>query len=407
MSNQYDELYARSIGDPDAFWADVANAVDWYKPWDIVLDDRRAPFYRWFVGGQMNTCFNAVDRHVQRGRGDQLALIYDSPVTGVTRAFTYRDLHTLVARFAGALRQLGVEKGDRVLIFMPNVPEAVVSMLACARLGAIHSVVFGGFAANELAVRIDDAAPKVIVWASCGVEPGRVVSYKPLVDGALALASHQPISCVVLQRSEEPAPLEPGRDREWQTLMHDAPLVDECVRVAATDPLYILYTSGTTGRPKGVVRDNGGHAVALTWSMRHIYGVEPGDVYWAASDVGWVVGHSYIVYAPLFHGCTTVLYEGKPIGTPDAGAFWRVISQHRVKVLFTAPTAFRAIKRADPRGEFVGRYDLSSFKALFLAGERADPDTIQWAEQRLGIPVLDHWWQTETGWAICANPLGL
>jgi propionyl-CoA synthetase len=407
MSSAYDELYARSISDPDAFWAEAAKAVDWHKPWDAVLDDRRAPLHRWFVGGRLNTCFNAVDRHIQRGRGDQLALIYDSPITGETRTFTYRELRDQVARFAGVLRQLGVEEGDRVLIFMPNVPEAVISMLACARLGAIHSVVFGGFAAKELAVRIDDAAPKVIVWASCGIEPGRVVPYKPLLDGALGAASHQPTSCVVLQRSAEPAPLKPGRDHEWQALMRGAQSVDECVPVAATDPLYILYTSGTTGRPKGVVRDNGGHAVALTWSMRHIYGVEPGDVYWAASDVGWVVGHSYIVYAPLFHGCTTVLYEGKPIGTPDAGAFWRVISQHRVKVLFTAPTAFRAIKRADPRGELVARYDLSSFTALFLAGERADPDTIQWAEQRLGVPVLDHWWQTETGWAICANPLGV
>ena len=407
MSRPYDDVYARSISDPETFWAEVAKAVDWYKPWDTVLDDRGAPFYRWFVGGQMNSCFNAVDRHIQRGRGDQLALIYDSPVTGVIRRLTYRELLDQVARFAGALRHLGVVKGDRILIFMPNVPEAVVAMLACARLGAIHSVVFGGFAANELAVRIEDAKPKVIVWASCGIEPGRVIPYKPLLDGALDAATHQPACSVVLQRAAGEAALEPGRDHDWQTLMRSAEPVTECVPVAATDPLYILYTSGTTGRPKGVVRDNGGHAVALTWSMRHIYGVEPGDVYWAASDVGWVVGHSYIVYAPLFHGCTTVLYEGKPIGTPDAGAFWRVISQHRVNVLFTAPTAFRAIKRADPHGAFVGKYDLSSFKALFLAGERADPDTIHWAEQRLGVPVLDHWWQTETGWAICANPLGL
>jgi len=407
MRSAYDDVYARSIADPKAFWADVASGVDWYKPWDTVLDDRRPPFYRWFVGGQINTCFNAVDRHVDRGRGEQTALIYDSPVTGTTHSFTYRELRDQIARFAGVLRAVGVAKGDRVLIFMPNVPEAVISMLACARLGAVHSVVFGGFAAKELAVRIDDATPKVIVWASCGIEPGRVIPYKPLLDGALELASHQPECCVVLQRPAGEATPEPRRDRDWQTLMRDAQPVNECVAVAATDPLYILYTSGTTGRPKGVVRDNGGHAVALTWSMRSIYGVEPGDVYWAASDVGWVVGHSYIVYAPLFHGCTTVLYEGKPIGTPDAGAFWRVISQHRVKVLFTAPTAFRAIKRADPRGEFIVTYDLSSFKALFLAGERADPDTIHWAEQRLGVPVLDHWWQTETGWAICANPLGL
>ena len=372
-----------------------------------MLDSSRLPFYRWFPGGLINTCYCAVDRHAEGTRGEQLALIYDSPVTGVIRRFTYRELRDAVMRVAGALRTLGVSKGDRVLIFMPNTPEAVMTMLASARLGAVHSVVFGGFASRELAVRIDDAKPKVIVWASCGVEPGRVIAYKPLLDGALALASHRPAACLVLQRPMEEAALEPGRDHEWKAAIDAATPVDECVPVLASDPLYILYTSGTTGKPKGVVHDNGGHAVALTWSMKNVYAAEPGDVYWAASDLGWAVGHSYIVYGPLFHGCTTVLYEGKPVGTPDAGAFWRVISQHGVKILFTAPTAFRAIKRADPRGDFIGRYDLKGFRTLFLAGERADPATIQWAEQQLGVPVIDHWWQTETGWPICANPLGL
>jgi propionyl-CoA synthetase len=395
------------MSDPAGFWAEAAQRLHWHKPSDTVLDASRAPFYRWFSGGLLNTCYNALDRHADGERGDQLALIYDSPVTGVLRRFTYRELRDQVARFAGVLRHLGVSKGDRVLIFMPNTPEAVMAMLASARLGAVHSVVFGGFAPNELAIRIDDAKPKVIVWASCGIEPGRVIPYKPLLDGALKLAAYQPTSTVVLQRPMEEATLDPGRDREWHAAMSEAQPVRECVPVLATDPLYILYTSGTTGKPKGVVHDNGGYAVALTWSMRNVYGVEPGDVYWAASDIGWAVGHSYIVYGPLLHGCTTILYEGKPIGTPDPGAFWRVISQHGAKVLFTAPTAFRAIKRVDPRGEYVGRYDLSRFKTLFLAGERADPDTIQWAEERLGVPVIDHWWQTETGWAICANPVGL
>ena len=372
-----------------------------------MLDSSRLPFYRWFPGGLINTCYCAVDRHAEGTRGEQLALIYDSPVTGVIRRFTYRELRDAVMRVAGALRTLGVSKGDRVLIFMPNTPEAVMTMLASARLGAVHSVVFGGFASRELAVRIDDAKPKVIVWASCGVEPGRVIAYKPLLDGALALASHRPAACLVLQRPMEEAALEPGRDHEWKAAIDAATPVDECVPVLAIYQLYILYTSGTTGKPKGVVHDNGGHAVALTWSMKNVYAAEPGDVYWAASDLGWAVGHSYIVYGPLFHGCTTVLYEGKPVGTPDAGAFWRVISQHGVKILFTAPTAFRAIKRADPRGDFIGRYDLKGFRTLFLAGERADPATIQWAEQQLGVPVIDHWWQTETGWPICANPLGL
>jgi propionyl-CoA synthetase len=403
----YQVAYSHSLRDPDAFWAEAAEAVPWYRKWSAVLDRSHLPFYRWFPGGLLNTCACAVDRHADGARGDQLALIYDSPVTGVVRRFTYRELRDGVARVAGALRSLGISKGDRVLVFMPNTPEAVMTMLASARLGAVHSVVFGGFASNELAVRIDDARPKVIVWASCGIEPGRVIAYKPLLDGALKLASHRPDVCLLLQRSPREAALEPGRDLEWSGAMDKANPVSECVPVLATDPLYILYTSGTTGKPKGVVHDNGGHAVALTWSMLHIYGAEPGDVYWAASDLGWAVGHSYIVYGPLLNGCTTILYEGKPVGTPDAGAFWRVIAEHGVKILFTAPTAFRAIKRADPHGEFIRKYDLSRFRSLFLAGERADPDTIQWAEQRLGVPVIDHWWQTETGWPICANPVGL
>ena len=406
-TDAYDAVYVRSIRDPDAFWAEAAESVHWYQKWTHVLDRSHEPFFRWFSGGLINTCYCAVDRHANGPRRDQLALIYDSPLTGVIRRFTYRELCDEVARVAGALRNLGVSKGDRVLVFMPNTPEAVMTMLASARLGAVHSVVFGGFASNELAVRIDDARPKVIVWASCGIEPGRVIAYKPLLDGALEIASHRPDACLLMQRPVKEAALEPGRDVEWTAAMRDAEPVNECVPVLATDPLYILYTSGTTGKPKGVVHDNGGHAVALTWSMRNIYGAEPGDVYWAASDLGWAVGHSYIVYGPLFHGCTTILYEGKPVGTPDAGAFWRVIAQHGVKILFTAPTAFRAIKRADPQGDLIGKYDLSRFQTLFLAGERADPDTIQWAEQRLGVPVIDHWWQTETGWSICANPVGL
>jgi len=403
----YGAAYAQALRDPEAFWSDAAEAVDWQQKWASVLDRTRPPFYRWFSGGLLNTCYCAVDRHANGPRADQPALVYDSPVAGVIRRLTYRELRDGVSRVAGALRALGVAKGDRVLIFMPNTPEAVMTMLASARLGAVHSVVFGGFASRELAARIDDARPKVIVWASCGIEPGRVVAYKPLLDGALDLALHRPSGCLVLQRPMEEAALERGRDVEWNAAIENAAPVMECVPVLATDPLYILYTSGTTGKPKGVVHDNGGYAVALTWSMRHIYGAEPGDVYWAASDLGWAVGHSYIVYGPLLHGCTTVLYEGKPIGTPDAGAFWRVISQHRVKILFTAPTAFRAIKRADPEGKLIAQYDLSSFETLFLAGERADTNTIQWAEQRLGVPVVDHWWQTETGWPICANPVGL
>jgi propionyl-CoA synthetase len=402
----YQTAFERSLRDPTGFWGDAAESVHWYKKWDKVLDDSNKPFYRWFVGGQLNTCYNALDLHIDNGRGDQPALIYDSPVTNKIKTFSYRQLRDKVATFAGVLAAQGVAKGDRVIIYMPMVPQALVAMLACARLGAVHSVVFGGFAANELAVRINDAQPKVIVSASCGIEVKRVIPYKPLLDEAIKLARHKPQKCIILQRPMERAKLTPGRDLDWKEAMEVAK-PHECVPVAATDPLYILYTSGTTGEPKGVVRDNGGHVVALKWTMKNIYGVDPGDVYWAASDVGWVVGHSYIVYGPLFHGNTTVLYEGKPVGTPDAGAFWRVISQHKVKAMFTAPTAFRAIKKEDPNGEFIKKYDLSAFKTLFLAGERCDPDTLQWAENHLGVPVIDHWWQTETGWAICADCIGI
>jgi propionyl-CoA synthetase len=401
-----EEMYRHSLDDPEDFWADAAAAIDWLEPWERVLDDSRAPFSRWFAGGHLNTCHNALDRHVEGGRADQLALIYDSPVTGTTRTFTYRELRDAVARFAGALATRGVGRGDRVIVYMPMVPEAVISMLACARLGAIHSVVFGGFASNELASRIDDAKPKVVVSASCGIEPGRLVAYKPLLDAATAIVEAKPECCIVLQRPMLEADLDSDRDIDWQDAVAAAEPVG-CVSVEATDPLYILYTSGTTGQPKGIVRDNGGHAVALEWTMKHVYDVDPGEVYWAASDVGWVVGHSYIVYGPLFHGCTTVLYEGKPVGTPDAGAFWRVISEHDVCTLFTAPTAFRAIRQQDPDGTLIGRYDLSRFRALFLAGERCDPDTLGWAEEKLGVPVIDHWWQTETGWPIAANCLGV
>lgn len=406
MTETFDAMIRRSLDDPDGFWGEVAEGIDWDKNWDTVLDRSGAPFYRWFQGGQLNTCYNALDRHVNAGRGDQLAVIYDSPMTGRVERFTYGELRDLVARFAGALVNEGVTKGDRVIIYMPMVPQAVIAMLACARIGAVHSVVFGGFAANELAVRIDDAKPKVIVSASCGLEPGRTVAYKPLLDGAIDLAAHKPHRCIVFQRAEEVAPLTSGRDVDWNEAM-EAARPHDCVPVAATDPLYILYTSGTTGQPKGVVRDNGGHAVALRWSMGAIYGVEPGDVYWAASDIGWVVGHSYIVYGPLLNGNTTILFEGKPVGTPDAGVFWRVISDHNVKVMFTAPTAFRAIKREDPDARLIADYDLSGFESLFLAGERSDPDTLEWAERNLGVPVIDHWWQTETGWSICANCLGV
>jgi propionyl-CoA synthetase len=406
MTTNYPQIYAAWRADPEGYWAEQAEAIDWYKTWDRVLDDDNPPFYRWFPGGLVNTCHNAVDRHVDAGRGDQLALIHDSPITGSVAKLTYRDLRDRVARFAGALVSLGVAKGDRVIIYMPAVPEAVVAMLACARIGAVHSVVFGGFAAKELATRIDDCTPKVIVSASCGIEPNRVVAYKPLLDEAVRLAAHEPTNVVVFQREQCVASMQAGRDLDWAELMAKASAVD-CVPVGANDPLYILYTSGSTGRPKGVVRDNAGHMVALKWSMSGVYGVAPGECFWAASDVGWVVGHSYIVYAPLLHGCTTILFEGKPVGTPDAGVYWRVISEHKVAALFTAPTSFRAIRREDPDGALIQDYDLSGFRTLFLAGERADPDTVQWAEQKLKKPVIDHWWQTETAWAIAANCVGL
>ena len=405
MSTLYEQTLRRASDDPEGFWAEAADKVSWVRRWDRVLDDSNPPFYRWFAGAQVNTCYNAVDRHVEAGRGEQPAVIYDSPVTGTTATLTYADLQEQTARLAGVLRNLGVRTGDRVLIYMPMIPEAAVAMLACARIGAVHSVVFGGFAAKELATRIDDAKPRVVLAASCGIEIARIVEYKPLLDEAIALSTHRPAATVLLQRPQHSAALG-ASDHDWQEAMAAAQPAG-CVAVQATDPLYILYTSGTTGVPKGVVRDNGGHLVALAWSMSNVYGVAPGEVYWAASDIGWVVGHSYIVYAPLIHGCTTVLYEGKPVGTPNAGAFWRVIAEHGVSVLFTAPTAFRAIKREDPQGKLIGKFDLSSFRTLFLAGERADPDTVRWAEEKLGVPVIDHWWQTETGWPIAANCVGL
>ncbi|WPL15912.1 Acetyl-coenzyme A synthetase [Thiorhodovibrio winogradskyi] len=402
----YQDSYDLARTQPAVFWGQAAEAIDWNQPWERVLDDSNPPFYRWFSGGQLNTCHNAVDRHVAAGRGEQAAIIHDSPVTGTKARISYAELQDQVARCAGMLRDLGVTQGDRVILYMPMIPETLVGMLACARIGAVHSVVFGGFSARELATRIDDAKPKVILAGSCGIEPSRVVAYKPLLDAAIDQSSHKPERCVILQREQGPAELLPERDLDWaETVATASPA--ECVPVAATDPLYILYTSGTTGIPKGVVRDNGGHAVAMVWSMRHVYGMEPGEVFWAASDVGWVVGHSYIVYAPLLHGCTTVLYEGKPVGTPDAGAFWRVIEEHGVSVLFTAPTAFRAIKRDDPEAKHLGHYSLDKFRALFLAGERCDPNTLEWARDKLKVPVIDHWWQTETGWAIAANCLGL
>ncbi|MBT6501131.1 MAG: propionyl-CoA synthetase [Deltaproteobacteria bacterium] len=406
MTINYDETFKRSITNPDDFWGEAAENCHWYKRWDKVLDDSNKPLYRWFTGGETNTCYNALDFHIDNGRGEQNALIYDSPVTGVVETYTYSQLRDSVAKFAGLLASVGVSKGDRILIYMPMIAEAAIAMLACARIGAIHSVVFGGFAANELAVRIDDAKPKVVVSASCGIEITRVIPYKPLLDEAINISTHKPGNCIIFQRSQEKAGLVPERDIDWAEAMVTAN-PHECVPMLATDPAYILYTSGTTGVPKGVVRDIGGHIVALKWSMKGVYDINPGDVYWAASDIGWVVGHSYIVYAPLFQGCTTILYEGKPVGTPDAGAFWRVISDHKVNALFTAPTAFRAIKRDDPQGELLKTYDLSSLKTLFLAGERTDPDTLKWAENKLGIPVIDHWWQTETGWAIAANCMGV
>jgi propionyl-CoA synthetase len=403
---KYEDVFRKSIEDPEGFWGEAAQAIDWYKKWDKVLDDSNKPFYRWFSGGEMNTCHNALDRHVKNGRADQVALIYDSPVTGTIQKFTYAELLDLVARFAGGLKGLGVGKGDTVIIYMPMIPQAIVAMLACARLGAVHSVVFGGFAPHELAIRIDDAKPKVIISASGAIEGPRILEYKPMLDKAVELAKFKPDNCIIFQRHFLKAAMFMERDIDWEKLASGAEPAD-CVPVKATDPLYILYTSGTTGVPKGIVRDNGGHAVALSWSLENIYDTKPGEVYWAASDVGWVVGHSYIVYGPLLTGCTTVVYEGKPIGTPNPGAFWRVISQHGVKTMFTAPTAFRAIKREDPTGEYVKKYDLSCFKYLFLAGERLDPDTYHWAHKLLGKPVIDHWWQTETGWPITANCMGI
>ena len=403
----YRDTVARSLADPRAFWAEAAELVDWIRRPAEVLDESNPPFYRWFPGGRLNVCYNALDRHVVHGRADQTALIYDSPVTGTTRNYTYAELLDLVARFAGVLRDLGVQKGDRVVIYLPMVPEAVIAMLACARIGAVHSVVFGGFAPAELAARIEDAAPKVVVSASCGIEPTRVVPYKPMLDEAIARSAHTPDHCVILQREQLTAEMG-ERDLDWGRLMHpDAVAPAACVPVEATDPLYVLYTSGTTGKPKGIVRDSGGYAVALRWSMTHLYGVEPGETWLCGSDVGWVVGHSYIVYAPLLTGATTILFEGKPVGTPDAGAYWRMIEQHRAVAAFTAPTAIRAIKKQDPDAALVADYDLSSLRALFLAGERLDPDTWEWATEHLGVPVIDNWWQTETGWPIATNPLGL
>ena len=404
--SKFDEVYNRSLGDPEGFWSEAAEAIHWDKKWDTLIDDSNPPFYRWFVGAECNTCYNAVDRHVEEGRADQLAVIYDSPITGSKKMFTYRELQTEVAKCAGVLRKHGVGKGDPVIVYMPMVPEAVISMLACARLGAVHSVVFGGFAANELATRIDDCAPKVILSASCGIEPGRIITYKPLLDEAQEIAAHKVDACVILQREQQTCDLIDKHDYDWVSEMATATPAD-CVTVAATDPLYILYTSGTTGQPKGVVRDNGGHMVALKWSMKNIYNVNPSDVYWAASDVGWVVGHSYIVYAPLLNGNTTIVFEGKPVGTPDAGQFWRVIAEHNVSVMFTAPTAFRAIKKEDPKAELLQQYRMEKFHTLFLAGERTDSDTLHWAEDNLKVPVIDHWWQTETGWPIGANCMGI
>jgi propionyl-CoA synthetase len=405
----YAETYRRWQSDPQAFWAEAARDIDWVKPWNQVYA-KVDGLDRWFVGAECNTCWNAIDRHVAAGHGERTALIYDSPFTGRKARFTYAELLDEVATLAAVLTDLGIAKGDRVLIYMPMIPQAVFAMLSCARIGAVHSVVFGGFAPAELATRINDAKPKLIMSASCGLEPGRVIAYQPLVDKALELARHKPQVGLVWQRAELAAELTDGRDVDWASLVADARKNGrkaDCTAVKATDPLYILYTSGTTGQPKGVVRDNGGHMVALKWSMSNIYGIAPGETFWAASDVGWVVGHSYIVYAPLLHGATAVLFEGKPVGTPDAGTFWRMISEHGVKTLFTAPTAFRAIKKEDPEGNFIRKYDLTGFRTLFLAGERADPDTVKWAEDRLHVPVIDHWWQTETGWPIAANPVGL
>jgi propionyl-CoA synthetase len=408
--SRYPEIYARSLRDPEGFWGEQAEAIDWIEKPKKVFDKSAGIYGRWFVGGVCNTCWNAVDRHVKAGRGRQAAFIYDSPVSNTKRTITYAELLDEVKAFAAVLREFGVRQGDRVVLYMPMVPEALVAMLACARIGAIHSVVFGGFAPKELATRIDDAKPRLILTASCGIEPGRIVAYKPLLDEAIRMASSKPEAVILLQRPQAEAQMISGRDHDWASLraaaLRDGKTAD-CVPCAATDPLYILYTSGTTGIPKGVVRDHGGHMVALKWSMNGVYGIQPGETWWTASDIGWVVGHSYIVYAPLLHGCTSVVYEGKPVGTPDAGAFWRVISEHGAVALFTAPTAFRAIKKEDPQGKHVAGKNLSKFRALYLAGERADPDTIKWAENILKVPVIDHWWQTETGWAIAGNPMGL
>jgi propionyl-CoA synthetase len=406
VGDKYRAMHARSLKDADGFWAEQAGAIDWTKRWDKVLDGANPPFYRWYPGGELNACHNALDRHVERGRADQVALIYDSPITGTKKNFTYRELRDQVARLAGAIAAQGVGKGDRVIVYMPMIPEAVMAMLACARLGAVHSVVFGGFAANELATRIDDSAPKLVLTASCGIEPGRIVHYKPLLDHAIELARHKVPRCIVFQRPQAAAAMTKGRDLDWNEAVAAAK-PHGCVPVKATDPLYILYTSGTTGQPKGVVHDTGGYCVALHWTMKNLYGVEPGEVWWTASDVGWAVGHSYTVYGPLIYGATSILYEGKPVGTPDAGAFWRVIAEHKAVALFTAPTAFRAIKKEDPDGKLLKQYDLSKFRTLFLAGERGDPPTIQWAQKMLGVPIIDHWWQTETGWVICGNFVGL
>ncbi|MBF0586712.1 propionyl-CoA synthetase [Prosthecochloris sp. N3] len=406
MSLSYEKLYRQSIDHPEEFWANAAAQLHWYKPWDKVLDSSNPPFYRWFAGGKTNTCYNALDRHVDEGRGNDTAVIYDSPVTGAKERFTYREFRDHVALFAGALQSRGLRKGDRVIIYMPMIPEALIAMLACARIGAVHSVVFGGFASHELAVRIDDCKPKIIISASCGIERDKVIDYKKLLDTGIELAHFKPEICIIRQRPQHKAELNEERDLTWkQALLGSEPA--PCVPLESSDPLYILYTSGTTGRPKGVVRDNGGHMVALQWSMQHVYGVKPGETYWAASDVGWVVGHSYIVYGPLLNGNATIIFEGKPVGTPDPGVFWRIIEEYGVSVFFTAPTAFRAIKKEDPKGHYIRKYDLSAFRALFLAGERADPDTVKWAEQHLDVPVIDHWWQTETGWAIAANCQGI
>ena len=410
MTSRYAEVYEQWRSDPQAFWAEAAREIDWIKPPTRIFDPEGGVYGHWFPDATCNACFNALDRHVAAGRGDQPAIVYDSPVTGSKRQITYREMLNEVATLAAAMSEFGVVKGDRVIVYMPMIPEALVGMLACARIGAVHSVVFGGFAAKELATRIEDAEPKLILTASCGIEPGRIVEYKPLLDLAIGLSKHKPEACILFQRPQSTARMTPGRDHDWRDVVEAARVGGKqapCVEVAATDPLYILYTSGTTGVPKGVVRDVGGYLVALKWSMRNIYDLRPGETFWTASDIGWVVGHSYIVYGPLLHGCTSVLYEGKPIGTPDAGAFWRVIEEHKVSAFFTAPTALRAVRKEDPNAELLKSYSIASLRTLFLAGERADPDTVAWAENVLRRPIVDHWWQTETGWPIAANPVGL